>query len=943
MSKRKAVCVVKYRPCFEALEPRCFLSGTVLGTYTDPDGDVISIGLSGPGMGQVQFVNNNPAEGVHVSLAGTGIASKLSITARGGGGSTVISSVTVDGSLGAVAAPSVDLIGDLTLTGSLKSLVLRDIGQDSEILIGGAGALPADSLSFTARHVLDTRLASAIPIKSMSVASWIDATAAPDQIESPSMGKLSVKGKVPDVRNGRFEAGIALSDSALPATLGKVTIAGQVAKGHWRVNGHAAGIAIGSSASDWAAGFAGNLKLLSTTAGDLQGVVTAASFNAINVTGHLGATLLAGADLGQDMALGGENENADTFEPGWIGKLSVRGSVNSAVIGAGLDPGDSRLQDSDDVVLGSPFESYIKSFSVLGGMSFDAYIRAAQLPASAKVAGLTLAPAHDGRFQPVPGFTDGAQLYLGAYELPEFIAYRDAFGVDQLAFAYPGQVQAFVAPGLADEEAEAVFQGLGATLIAQVPHLGYYLLGVSPGDEAALIDELYLDPDVLSAMPNHAVERGFVDLDVIAENDGSIPLVYDFNPAAGPNTFVYVVDDFVTADGACGDPPTHGNNVSYVASQGLTGSVGQVNLFAQGQPGTTLTMDHWMASIAVAAQDVASNPLANAVINVSLAGAGGASLSDEDYAQNIGNLLHQFATTLDALVDVDPAVSQRIVMTVIAGNGNPHGVDLHSEIEELHADFPRVFPTGPGAGGPSLIIVGGTEAGNTNVDTTMNYSSAAGEVVYAPANDIEIGPDGCTGSGTSFAAPAVANLLAKAMVANPGLTASQVSAAFMKAYAEHGSLPSLSQINAAVTGVVLPIYSGTFSGFTIDSASIPPCVFKDTVSGKISIAIAGGGTEDDPYFGTITIQGQLVITVVQNNDQHICHGDTIGASGFGSVSGDLGAVHASIDGQGSNGDSFTVTFSNGVISGNKLTGDIEVDLGLSGVASIQGRITLARK
>jgi pimeloyl-ACP methyl ester carboxylesterase len=133
------------------------------------------------------------------------------------------------------------------------------------------------------------------------------------------------------------------------------------------------------------------------------------------------------------------------------------------------------------------------------------------------------------------------------------------------------------------------------------------------------------------------------------------------------------------------------------------------------------------------------------------------------------------------------------------------------------------------------------------------------------------------------------------------------------------------------------VYRGSFSGFTDDTCSFPgTCTLRDTVSGQVTLRISGGGTPANPYSGTGDINGSLVITVTSGGQT--CHGDTIPGIGTGIVSGSAGRVlaHMEFDVAGSH---VTLDFTNGVFSGNTLTGDVRIDLGFC-VPDITGPITL---
>jgi hypothetical protein len=114
-------------------------------------------------------------------------------------------------------------------------------------------------------------------------------------------------------------------------------------------------------------------------------------------------------------------------------------------------------------------------------------------------------------------------------------------------------------------------------------------------------------------------------------------------------------------------------------------------------------------------------------------------------------------------------------------------------------------------------------------------------------------------------------------------------------------------------------YSGPFSGWTTDSKSLSPfCIMKHTLSGTLNLKVSGSGTLADPYTGTVSGDGTDVLTVVAGAN---CYGDTIKSQTTGTVSGSLGTVQAVAYASGG-GTTVKLEFSNGIISGNTLTGTL---------------------
>ena len=372
-------------------------TGSVKLVFQGDGGGTFTLSLKGNGMGQV-FPGADPSD---LTLTGADAGSAMSVTLKGVSGHVQIGNITL-GSVKSISAGGVDLLGNLTATGTLGSLTLGDIAGPSTITIQGAGV----PLTFTARCVTDLVLDCASPIKAITVANWAPSIGAPDDanlIIAPSLGSLRVNGDKKTGLPGAFGAGVQLSGAASGPTLGSAKVAGAITGGVWRVTGAVGSIAAASTATGWSASFSGDLKGL-TTAGDASGDLAARNIAGLTVKGSLvGARMLAGADLGADGRLGGEGVDADSFGPGGIMTLKVTGGVTGAIIGAGLDPIDGVFNNAGDRTVGGA-ASAIKSLSVGGSLDAASRFFAAAFPKTVKIGGVTVNPLVDPRL--VAGLAD---------------------------------------------------------------------------------------------------------------------------------------------------------------------------------------------------------------------------------------------------------------------------------------------------------------------------------------------------------------------------------------------------------------------------------------------------------------------------------------------------------------------------------------------------------
>jgi hypothetical protein len=108
----------------------------------------------------------------------------------------------------------------------------------------------------------------------------------------------------------------------------------------------------------------------------------------------LDAIILAGADLGDDGALGGGD---DTFGPGRVGKVSIGGGVTGSVLGAGFSSADAVFKNADDLVLGGS-ASKIAALTIKGQADAASYFAAGQFTKKPKIAGAVVDPVTDPRF-----------------------------------------------------------------------------------------------------------------------------------------------------------------------------------------------------------------------------------------------------------------------------------------------------------------------------------------------------------------------------------------------------------------------------------------------------------------------------------------------------------------------------------------------------------------
>ena len=203
--------------------------------FVDTNGDQVTVTLKGDGSGNLYFAHDNPCDIDAIVLSGTTAGSSLTISVQGAGRTTRITDIEVAGSLARISAADADLLGDISISGSLGSLDMRDVvGSQSAITIGDGSA----RLDARFGQIMDLSIDSGEAISSLRATNWsqLDTDNA-DAITAPSLGSLVV--------DGDFDATLILDgQGSQRRTLGQVRIGGNVASQDWQVDGSVGKVSI---------------------------------------------------------------------------------------------------------------------------------------------------------------------------------------------------------------------------------------------------------------------------------------------------------------------------------------------------------------------------------------------------------------------------------------------------------------------------------------------------------------------------------------------------------------------------------------------------------------------------------------------------------------------------------------------------------------------------
>ncbi len=353
-------------------------------TFVDGNSTKSTFSLSGPGMGDVTFNGDGHPS---IVLSGTTLSSKLTVGATGGTKVGFVDDITVNGPLGTVNAAKVQLVGNVTIAGDAKSIVLAgtfDDGAQHVLTVGGA-----TPVELKLGNVTNTSITSTAPLKTLAANLWVDNDVTADVITSPWIGSAAIK--------GNFAGNLALSGAGAPAGLSLKSFAatGELTGTSWQITGDVGTIRTKSFvASSWVANISGALKSL-TTKGQFSGTIAAANVGtlAIGLDAN-GSRVLVGTSFGPNGVEGGGD---DTRAPGVLTKLTIGGAAIDAYFAAGLNPIDGPTPDPSDILLEG---GELGSILIKGPADLASKFVAATLPEKVKIDGQTIIPAEDPRFVP---------------------------------------------------------------------------------------------------------------------------------------------------------------------------------------------------------------------------------------------------------------------------------------------------------------------------------------------------------------------------------------------------------------------------------------------------------------------------------------------------------------------------------------------------------------
>lgn len=150
-------------------------------TYTDANGDTVTINISGPGQGNVQFANSTgTGDAVGLIVDGTTKSSRVTIQATGNG--TTLGAVSVNRPLKSMTATNTDAQGDMSYLGSLKNIQFRSATGGGTLMVDLRGNLDARF-----DRVENYNIDSDSVLRNLNVGEWLNSDANPDVIHAPQV------------------------------------------------------------------------------------------------------------------------------------------------------------------------------------------------------------------------------------------------------------------------------------------------------------------------------------------------------------------------------------------------------------------------------------------------------------------------------------------------------------------------------------------------------------------------------------------------------------------------------------------------------------------------------------------------------------------------------------------------------------------------------------
>ncbi len=347
-------------------------------TITLPDGDKLTLKIDrGPGTGRVVAVDNR----IVVIIDGVTTETTLRMDPGSRKQTPTINGLTINGNIKKIAAAGVNIDGDVTITGSVSSVLMENLSNSNFVVSGFAKSWDA---SFG--KVKDSNITSNfIPISGLKAKRWQDTDATADRITAPWIDSITI--------TENFAAGLSLSGQNKGFSLRSITVGKDISNGAWNLAASVEVLTANKLSSAWRANIRGTINVLNIN-GNASGTLAVGGIRRATIKGDVvNATYLIGANLGANVQLDGTN-GGDQFNAGGVGVLVIRGKMRDSIIAAGLGTLDAQLLNDDDRLVPGGF---MNSIEVYKGMTNSFFI-AETLPTKAKISFRNVTTDNDARF-----------------------------------------------------------------------------------------------------------------------------------------------------------------------------------------------------------------------------------------------------------------------------------------------------------------------------------------------------------------------------------------------------------------------------------------------------------------------------------------------------------------------------------------------------------------
>jgi len=354
---------------------------------------------------------------------------------------------------------------------------------------------------------------------------------------------------------------------------------------------------------------------------------------------------------------------------------------------------------------------------------------------------------------------------------PAMITYSGTQGKEITAYAYPGEINLFITPKTNWSTVNYIVRSCNGKILSQIPKLGFYLIGVEKGNEAAAIQKLLADQSslVISAMPNLVVQASIVDLSGTGKiNPGQITTALISTPNPNAKVIVAQLDNFVPLGddkdvnlknyGSFGSTDSHGYKV-YDAMKSAGGEMPVMAVHVGGWPCERMpsalcsSADHTVNALAATIAGAEINGQ-KVVVNLSY-NVSPTTIDLNQFNKANDPKSNSWATSqwqkyeeqlYTVLESSDWAKKGNVILNQSAGNGvqlvdingdflDSKGMDISNAIKELKQKYPIADTY--------VNFSGALNSKSGKLETYSNFGTGVIYVKLPPGS-----PD-----GTSFAAP----------------------------------------------------------------------------------------------------------------------------------------------------------------------------------------------